>query len=214
MKKIISLVLKLVVVIFAVVGTILSYIFAGGKTVFLYFTIQSNIAIAAICFIGLILMLLKTKIPNWWYIVKYVGTVAITLTGFVFVFVLAPTMGAGAWGLNNIFTHVIAPIAAIADFIIIGSEATIKKRHVLYTLIPPLYYIIFASIGYVRHWNFGGGSNAPYFFLNWGSPLGAFGFSPSFPFMGCVWWIVALLCLILSFSFVYWFILKKRHRKE
>ena len=50
----------------------------------------------------------------------------------------------------------------------------------------------------IFHWK-----KYPYFFLNWGSPAGAFGFSKELPFMGCVWWIIALLIVILAVGYVY-----------
>lgn len=208
------MILKAIVIIFAVIGIILSAgagtgSFMGGSAVFMYFTIQSNIALAAIALVGLVLMLLKAKIPNWWYIVKYVGTVSITLTGGVFAFVLAPTMGPGAWVPMNVFTHVIVPIASIADFFVVGTESDIKMKHMFLTTIPPLMYVIYAAIGYVANWDFMAGNNYPYFFLNWGSEAGAFGFSKDLPFMGCVWWILLLLGLILLFSWLYLLLLNK-----
>ena len=45
--------------------------------------------------------------------------------------------------------------------------------------------------------------NYPYFFLNWGSEAGAFGFSDSLPFMGPVWWILILLAFLIIVGFVY-----------
>ena len=220
MKKYISLALKIIVIVFAVTGTILSASagtgsFMGGTTVFMYFTIQSNIALALIALIGLILMLTKTNVPNWWYVIKYIGTVSITLTGGVFAFVLAPTMGPGAWVPMNVFTHVIVPIASIADFFVVGTESDIKKKQMFLTTIPPLMYVIYAAIGYVANWDFMAGANYPYFFLNWGSEAGAFGFSSNLPFMGCVWWILLLLGLILLFSYLYLVILDKlkKHSK-
>ncbi|MBP5194169.1 MAG: hypothetical protein J6126_05515, partial [Clostridia bacterium] len=56
-----------------------------------------------------------------------------------------------------------------------------------------------------------------YFFLNWGSPAGAFGFTDELPFMGCVWWILALLVLLLVVGIVYLLILdgiKKLMKRE
>lgn len=218
MKKYISLTLKIVVIVFAITGTILSASagtgsFMGGTTVFMYFTIQSNIALALIALIGLILLVTKTKVPNWWYVIKYVGTVSITLTGGVFAFVLAPTMGPGAWAPMNVFTHVIVPVASIADFFVVGTESDIKKKQMFLTTIPPLMYVVYAAIGYVANWDFMAGINYPYFFLNWGSEAGAFGFSSKLPFMGCVWWILLLLGLILLFSYLYLFFLDKLKKR-
>ena len=94
----ISSVLKVIVILSALIGTFLSayagrHSFMGGSRVFMYFTIQSNIAIAVICAIGLFLMAKDKAASSAWYVIKFVGTVAITLTGVVFCFVLAPTIG-------------------------------------------------------------------------------------------------------------------------
>lgn len=213
MRKTISLILKLVVIVFASFGTYLSMrarsdTFMGGLTALMYFTIQSNIVIAAICLIGGILILRKKSIPNRWYVIKYIGTMAITITGAVFCFILAPTMGHYAWSPVNIYTHVIVPIAAIADFFLTGVDSDIKKRHIILTTIPPYLYVIFAGIGYINNWEFANGVNYPYFFLNWGSPAGAFGFTKELPFMGCVWWIAILSILVVLVGLLYLFILK------
>ena len=201
-RKILSVVLKAVVVLSAVLGTILSAIagrsaFMGGGSVFMYFTIQSNIALAVICAVGLVLLLRGKPVPDRWYTVKFVGTVSITLTGMVFCFVLAPTMGNAAWTPANILTHVVVPVCAVADFFVTGVCGRIAKRKILWVTVPPLVYAVYAGIGYARGWEFSPETNYPYFFLNWGSPAGAFGFSKELPFMGCVWWILALLVLLL-----------------
>ena len=142
-----SLGLKGIVFLSAVVGTLISALagvgsFMGGRRVFMYFTIQSNIAIAVVCAVGAVLLLRNRKIGTPWYVVKFVGTVAITLTGVVFCFVLAPTMGRFAWNLQNILTHVIVPVASVADFLVTGVYGSIRKRSVLFVTLPPLAYAI------------------------------------------------------------------------
>jgi len=200
----ILLFLKFTVVISAIIGTVLSALagrtaFMGGSRVFMYFTIQSNIAVALICLVGIINIFHKQQYSHTWYVIQFVGAVAITLTGMVFCFVLAPTMGKHAWNIQNILTHVIVPVAAVADFFVSCKNSSIRKKDVLYVTLPPLAYALYAGIGYAAGWEFSKEKNYPYFFLNWGSPAGAFGFSKELPFMGCVWWILALLIfLILS----------------
>ncbi|MBP5631809.1 MAG: GNAT family N-acetyltransferase [Clostridia bacterium] len=219
----VSLILKIIVVISAVVGTVLSAIagsrsFMGGGTVFMYFTIQSNIAIAVICAVGAVLLLRKKPVAAPWYVVKFAGTVSITLTGLVFCFVLAPTLGSAAWNIQNVLTHVIVPVAAVADFFVTGVWGNIRYRSVVFVLLPPLAYAVYAGIGFVNGWQFAPGINYPYFFLNWGSPAGAFGFTKGLPFMGCVWWIIALLILLIAVGLAYLAILnaikKRRLRRE
>lgn len=208
-----SFVLKLLVIISAVIGIVLSYLggrnsFMGGAALFMYFTIQSNIAIALIELVGLILMSIKKNYTNMWHIIKYIGTVSITLTGVVFCFVLAPTLGAGAFSLSNVLTHVVVPVAAVIDFFVTGIDSQIKFRTVLFVIIPPIVYAIYAGVGYVQKWEFSPGVNYPYFFLNWGGPLGAFGLSKEFPFMGCAWWILCLLVFLLIVGCLYLLLVK------
>jgi len=220
-RKITSLILKIVVIISAIVGTILSYNsaneFMSGSTVFMYFTIQSNLLIALVCLIGLCFILSKKEINNIWLIIKFVSTIVITLTGLVFCFVLAPTLGKEAWNLANILTHVIVPVCSIIDFFIIGLDSNYKKRDVLFVIIPPLLYAIYAGIGYANNWEFSKDTNYPYFFLNWGSKAGAFGFSNELPFIGVMYWIILLLLLLIGLGFLYLkilSILKKKYCKE
>lgn len=207
-RRIVSWILKCIVIVSALAGTALSALagsrsFMGGRTVFMYFTIQSNIAIALICAVGAVLLLKNRKIGSAWFAVKFVGTVAITLTGAVFCFVLAPTMGAAAWNMQNILTHAVVPLFSIADYFTAGVYGGLRKRSIFFVTLPPLAYVIYAGIGYVRGWQFARGIRYPYFFLNWGSPAGAFGFTKQLPFMGCVWWILALLIFLLLIGDLY-----------
>ena len=94
--KYLSILLKLIVILSAAVGIYRTATagrgsFMGGSRVFMFFTIQSNIAVALICAVGLWLLLRHTPPKTVWYVVQFVGAVSITLTGVVFAFVLAPT---------------------------------------------------------------------------------------------------------------------------
>ena len=213
-RKLFSSILKLLVRISATVGVIISAratidAFMGGETVFMYFTIQSNIAIALVMLVGLILLALNKPIKYYWYVIKLVFTVSITLTGAVFTFVLAPTMGGAAWGLANVLTHVVVPVASIIDFFVACVGCKYRRVDVIYVTIPPLLYAVYAGVGYALNWKFSPSTNYPYFFLNWGSKAGAFGFSNELPFMGVVWWILLLLVLLIGVSLLYLLILDK-----
>ena len=206
--KILSTALKLLVIVCAVVGTYRSAAagrgsFMGGSRVFMFFTIQSNIAVALICAAGLWLLWRQKPVKPYWFVVRLVGAVSITLTGVVFAFVLAPTLGAHAWNLQNVLTHVAVPIAAVADFFVTGVYGNVKKADVFFVTLPPLAYAVYAGIGYLAGWEFLKGANYPYFFLNWGSPAGAFGFTRGLPFMGTVWWILAILVFLLAVGYGY-----------
>ena len=207
-RKAISIVLKLIVTVCAAAGTVMSAYagrnsFMGGSKVFMYFTIQSNIAIALISLIGCALLMRDQAIGNGWLIVKLAGTVSITLTGAVFAALLAPILGERAWSVPNTLTHLIVPLTAVADFFVVVSGAEIKRKSVIYVIILPLLYAVYAGIGYVKGWEFAKGQTYPYFFLNWGSPAGAFGFTDKLPYMGCVWWMVALLLFLITIGWCY-----------
>ncbi|MBQ3372566.1 MAG: Pr6Pr family membrane protein [Oscillospiraceae bacterium] len=210
-QKRISCLLKLIAVFSALIGTLLSAYagrksFMGGSRVFMYFTIQSNLAAAAVCLVGLFLILRGKPVSGAWFILKFVVTVSITLTGVVFTFVLAPTFWARAWSLPNTLTHLVVPVAAVADFFAVSTAFEIRKKNVFYVTIPPLLYVIYAGIGYARGWEFADGICYPYFFLNWGSNAGAFGFTDHLPYMGCAWWILLLMLFLIGVGYLYLFI--------
>ena len=207
-RKWLSCALKLIVIVSAAVGTFLSAggakgKFMSGSRAFMFFTIQSNILIAVICAVGLCLLLRKRPVSRKWYVVKLTGTVSITLTGVVFVVMLAPLLGSLAWNVQNTLTHVVVPLAAVADFLVIAPGAGIPKKSVFWVFLPPFLYVIYAAIGFVNGWEFIKGQNYPYFFLNWGSPAGAFGFSDRLPYLGCVWWILILMLFLLAVTRAY-----------
>ena len=207
-QRAVSFFLKLVVILSAAVGIYLSTgagrrAFMGGSRALMYFTIQSNILIAVICLVGGVLMLRKKPIPVAWQVVTFVGTVAIMLTGVVYCAMLAPLLGNYAWRLNNVLTHVVVPVAAILDFFVMGEGGRILRRSVLLVTLPPLSYAVYAGIGYLAKWEFSDGVYYPYFFLNWGSPAGAFGFTDSLPYMGCVWWILLIFLFLIGVGWLY-----------
>ncbi len=208
LRKPISYVLKTIVVLSALIGTFLSAFsgsssFMGGTKVFMYFTIQSNLFIAALLAAGLFMLIKNKPVGGGLYVLKLVGTVAITLTGVVYTFVLLPAYGPVIWSFHNALTHLVVPVAAVADFFLMVPSAKIGKINVFFVLIPPFLYAVYAGIGFYRGWQFSDGKNYPYFFLNWGSPAGAFGFTRGLPFMGTAWWIAVLFVFLLIVGFVY-----------
>ena len=218
-QNIASIFLKMIIFISAVTGTTLSVYaardrFMGGRATFMFFTTQSNIAMALISIVGICILCTAKKTGRVWSVIKYVGTISITLTGIVFGFVLAPALGAGAWNLQNTLTHFVVPVLSVVDFFVVGNALDLKKKDVFYVLIPPILYAIYAGIGYALNWQFAEGYNYPYFFLNWGSPAGAFGFTKGLPFMGTGWWILALLIFLLAVGRCYLAVNDRIHGKS
>lgn len=200
-KKIISIILKFIVVISALIGVILSAL-RGGYSM-LYFTSQSNVWIAAVCLVELVLVFLKKEQRSWLFTVKLIFTVSITLTGVVYNTMLAPFIRVGAYTFSSTLLHVVVPVAAVADFFVSDYPTENKKWLPLLAIIPPLYYLIFAGIGFALKWDFGYGDRYPYYFLNWCSPAGAFGFSKESPYIGVVYYVLILLALVIGIGYLY-----------
>ena len=200
-RKITSLILKIVIILSSAYGTFLAV--SSAPATILYFTIQSNIWIAAACLVGVVLMIKKAEVKKWMYTVKLIFTVSITLTGVVYCVMLAPLSGDSAYSPVNVLTHVIVPAASVLDFAVYDYPNLYKKRECLLATIPPFYYLGFAGVGYALNWDFNNGENYPYFFLNWGSPAGAFGFAEESPYIGVVYYVLILVVFVIAVSALY-----------
>lgn len=211
-RKITSLVLKSIVVLAAFTGVIM-HVVADYKAL-LFFTTQSNVWIAAVCLVGIVFMLLKKPLQKWMFTVKLVFTVSITLTGVVYCTMLAPFLP-NAFAFGSTLLHVVVPIVSVADFFVYDCQVTYKKWECTVVTVPPFYYLIFAGIGYALKWDFGyGGQTYPYFFLNWGSPAGAFGFSDQSPYIGVVYYVLILLVFVVGVGALYVWLANRSLRKH
>lgn len=202
MRTTVSIILKLVVIASVCLGVVLNAL-AGGGRMFLYFTIQSNIWIALVCLLELALKLCGVKSPRVMSVVKLVFTVSITLTGMVYCFMLAPFIGEGAFALSSSLVHVVSPVAAVADYFVCRKDLRLKMKDAWWALLPPLYYLGFAALGFVLAWDFGGGAHFPYYFLDWGSPAGTFGFVSDPLSIGVMYYVAFLLLFLLGMSRLY-----------
>lgn len=200
MRKYISVGLKLIIFFASIIGVILSVImtskYQSGLKSLMYFTVQSNLWIGFISLWILILMILefiydKKFIKKYHYILKYVFTVSISLTGLVFCAFLAPNASNyNPWTLNSILTHVVVPVVSILDFFVDDYKFKLKNKDILYTLLPPLYYFLFSVICFVCDFKFSDGNNYPYFFLNFNSIIWSY-------------WIVILALIVSLFGYLF-----------
>ena len=216
-QKTLSVLLKTVVTLCSFAGVLLTTFrssrgfMAGGRSL-LFFTVQSNLWIGIVCLAGIVLLLCRTRVRRWMYVTKLVFTVSITLTGFVYCFMLAPLFRGAAWGLSSTLMHLAVPVAAVLDFLIWDTRYRLRLRDCLWCTLPPIWYLCFAAAGYLCRWDFGG-ANYPYFFLNWGSPAGAFGIVGEFPYLGVVYYVLLLLGFILLTAAVFVLLSHWRTRK-
>ena len=225
MRKKISLILKILICSFAFLGIALAMVFAQQDGYshwskrLLYFTQQSNLWIGAICLIIATLQLTKSEkgASSVLYLIRFIFTVSITVTGVVYCTLLAPFADENfnAWSFGNVITHVIVPALSIADFIIDDAQYNCSKKQVFLTTVPPLAYFIFATVLCVNMVDFGRGDPYPYFFLNYYSEAGLFGFvHGDLPQLGSVYWIILFLGMVLGLGYLYRRIHVKAHNAK
>lgn len=223
MRKKLSLIMKYVIVSTSLLGVFIAlwttkldgYSYWGSR--FLYFTNLSNLWIGFTVLAILLLPLFKKANQEKWkeklYLLKYVFTVSITVTGLVFCCLLAPFADESyrPWSWRSIGVHVLSPLASILDFFLEEQAFPWKKRQVFYPIIPPLCYFAFALILGACGVDFGRGETFPYFFLNFKGEAGFFGFvDGDLPQFGSMYWIILILLLILSLSMIYALKYKKK----
>ena len=168
----VSIIMNMLIVILVIVGTIFMFtgvtfmpaeklLEASKIEMFKFYTVDSNILMGIISLIFLIYekKLLKNEIkeiPKKIYILKLVGTSAITLTFATTAFFLAPNYGLYAMYNNtNLFFHLIVPVLAIISYIVFEKHEN-KYKYAIFGIIPMFIYSIFYTINVLIHLNDGG----------------------------------------------------------
>ena len=215
MRKVISYVLKFGVILTAFAGVIIGFFqaqldgYSAWYKRLYFFTTQSNLWISVTMLLIVIFSFIhknQGRIKDRLYLLKFIFTVSITITGLIFCAVLAPFAPEDyhPWSINSLLVHVFCPVLSIIDFFVDDFTIELKTRHFFYPLIPPLIYFIFACILGACDVTFRGVETYAYFFLNFDSPVGWFGIdSGPIPSLGSIYWIVFIFSLIIGFSFLY-----------
>ena len=90
-----------------------------GKSALRFFTTLSNMLCAAASLLTA-LAINAGGIPEWIWMLKYIGTAAVTVTMLTVLFFLAPTFGKGALKVllsgTDLFMHLITPLMALVSF--------------------------------------------------------------------------------------------------
>lgn len=214
LSKYLPIALNFLIFIFSAVGFFLSCYFARRDgyyhwlTRLLYFTQLSNLWIGITSLVFAIILLKKTvtqKTYNIFSLLKYIFTVSITITGVIFCSFLAPFADFNVWSFASVLTHVVVPVLSIVDFFTNKSIVKIDKKFVWYTIIPPIIYFIFTSVLCVLKVDFGRGDPYPYFFMNYYSEVGLFGFIAKWPpQIGSFYWFIFFFAFIYGLSILYY----------
>ncbi len=163
MKKLkMSLILNILITTLVSLGSI--FMFTGFRfmpsnasldsskiEMFKYFTVDSNILVGIISLILLIyeIKVLNKKIssiPNFIYVLKLIGTSAVTLTFLVTATFLVPQYGVyNLYSNTNLFFHLIVPLLAILSYILFEKHDN-KNKYAFLGIIPMFFYSIYYTL--------------------------------------------------------------------
>lgn len=214
-KKRFSICINFTVAFLALLGVTLSLVFSEKEgyspwwTRLFYFTQQSNIWIGVTCLLMAIFSVTglterKPKLKKVIYLIKFMFTVSITLTCIIFCSFLAPFADFDVWTASSILTHVLVPVLAVTDLFIDDTMFDLQKKHAYLPILPMVYYFIFATVLSLLKVDFGRGDTFPYFFFNYFSEVGLFGFKGGeIPQMGSMYWFIVIIGMTLGLGALY-----------
>jgi len=166
MKKKLSLILNIIIVILTIFASFLMFtgikITHGAEPIlettkigmFKFFTVDSNIFMGIIALIYAIKEITNKEITKTMYKLKLMATTAVSLT-FIIVFTyLGPISKDGIISLlqnSNIFFHLVIPVLSIITFTLFERTNKLKFKDSLYGIIPTIIYAVLYLINILIH---------------------------------------------------------------
>ena len=178
-RSIFSVILNILIVVFAAVGTVIMLsnqgdgtgLASSGISNLKYFTVLSNEFCGITAALWLVFFLLGKKFPP---VLKLAAASAVALTFLIIAAFLAPMYPElDLYENANLWFHLILPLTAVLEFIILRTDEKIPFRYTVISALPALIY----GIGYLANILLNGKGEYPdtndwYGFLNWGYPVG------------------------------------------
>src|SRR5574344_432466 len=98
------IIVNTIIFLSALVGVYLELTRTGSpENIILFFTIQSNIWIMCVCLLFVLLDIFKKDVPKFLYIIKFIFTVSILVTGIIYNFVLVPQYSAISSSIASLY---------------------------------------------------------------------------------------------------------------
>ena len=150
MKRKISLIMNILIVILELIGFVLLFKNQGGIA-FQYYTEDSNILLFITSLIFTIYLFTNKKIPRWLSMLKYISTIGVTLTFLVVIFILAPMMNFNYSKMlldgALLYQHLLCPVLSIITFLFFDELGSYSKKDNITSLsLTVLYSIILVSL--------------------------------------------------------------------
>jgi len=147
---------------------------SNGIENFKYYTVLSNVACGAVAGFYLVRTGKDHHMSNGLVAAKLMSVTAVTLTFLTIALFLGPIYGhAILYRGSNFFFHLIIPILAIIDFVILDTGGRIPFRYAVYSAFPTIIYgccyALNLFVNGIGQWP---ETNDWYGFVNWGYPMG------------------------------------------
>ena len=152
-RSIFSVILNILIVVFAAVGTVIMLsnqgdgtgLASSGITNLKYFTVLSNEFCGITAALWLVFFLLGKKFPP---VLKLTAASAVALTFLIIAAFLAPMYPElDLYENANLWFHLILPLTAVLEFIILRTDEKIPFRYTVISALPALIY----GIGYLAN---------------------------------------------------------------
>ena len=175
----IEIAFNVLILITAIIGTVMMFtntesstgLMAAGLANLKFFTVLSNIFCGIVAAVRLVCFLLRKRLP---IIFKMMSASAVGLTFLIIAAFLQPLYpDLNLYERGNLYFHLIVPLLAMAEFLIIRGKEKIPFKYAFYcaalSLAYGTFYLVNILINGVGTWP---ETNDWYGFLNWGFPVG------------------------------------------
>ena len=178
-REVPAFILNIMIVLFVGIGTKMMFRSTGlnaafsapGFENFKFFTVLSNEFCGILAGIWLLFKLLRRRFPA---VLKLVSASAVGLTFLIIAAFLGPLYpDLNLYEGGNLYFHLIVPLIAMAEFILMETKAKIPFKYTLVaaslSLVYGMVYLFNNIINGIGEWP---ETNDWYGFLNWGYPVG------------------------------------------
>ena len=152
MKKKMSLLLNVLIIIFEVIALIMNL--HNNGLLIEYYTVDSNMLALVSSLIYFVYLILDEKMPRWLEIFKYMTTICLSITFLVVIFILAPMYDFnykyflidGAF----VYQHLLCPIIAVITFLFFDTLHKFSIRDYIRGLyLTVIYAIVLVTLNIV-----------------------------------------------------------------